>query len=380
MNISNSYISNTSSNSILGAALSHIRNKIDTQEEDIEPSVNKTQYIFNTSYSSEFGFRTDENGFFEQDFNMKASLPFDYKINIKSVQSIAKELLKQDEDLSLSKLDITSIINKYYNSLKSVEKEFSTNSNDYLSRAEISKLNQGFSTQNGNISGELIKIYENISDINEIKRQNKILNPLNLGMKIVDFSFEDAVYNNSNNELLKPYMNKDGDISKAGLLMNFIHRDLQTQNENELFIEPIKLNLNAHKNLQNMLEKEGLFEDYVIQQNSKTMSFDLYLYVNGVNKQNTNKDKLENLYNQYISYQRGVNIKEFVNSSSIFSLYTEALSKEFSSLRSSFTNLDEESLQNVSNDIKNLNENYIKQREKQANFSKLIKSYISVMQ
>ena len=216
--------------------------------------------------------------------------------------------------------------------------------------------------------------------MNEIKRQNKILNPLNLGMKLVDFSFEEAVYNNSNNELLKPYMNKDGDISKAGLLINFIHRDLQTQNENEFFIEPIKLNLNAHKNLQNMLEKEGLFEDYVIEQNSNTMSFDLYLYVNGVNKQNTNKDKLENLYNQYISYQRGVNIKEFVNSSSIFSLYTEALSKEFSSLKSSFSNLDEENLQSVSNDIKNLNENYIKQREKQANFSKLIKSYISVMQ
>ena len=378
MNINSSYTNNT--NNILTSALSYIQNKTEIREDNFQPQINKESIIFTQSYGSEFGFRTDSEGFFEQDFNMQAGLPFSYKINIKSIENIAKELLKQDEDLSIKKLDITGLVNTYFNALKSIEKEFSTQANEYLSRSEISRLNQGFSTESGEFSDELMKIYESMKEMKELRSLNKNLNTLNLGIKIFDFGFEDAIYNNSNNELLKPYMNENGDISKSGLLMNFIHSNLSTENEANFFIEPIKLGLDSHKNLRKMLEKESLFQAYIKDQNSSNMSFDLYLYVNGVNKQNTSKQKLENLYSQYLSKQRDVNIKDFVNSSSIFSLYTQLLNEDFSSLKNSLANTDKESLQSISADIKGLNEAFLRQREKQANFNRVIKSYLSIMQ
>lgn len=381
MNISNSYANSTASSSLLSTALSSVKSKtFEENNTEFNSDINKTYIIHNSqSYASEYGFRTNEQGFFEKDFNMFASLPFDYDIHIKSVQSIAKELLRQDPELNPVKIDIASVVNKYYNSLKSIESEFQTNDNAMLSRIEISKLNQGFSTKNGELDSELIRIYNTSDEIKEAKKLNNTFTPLNLGIKITDFAFDEAINNNSTNELLKPYMNENGDISKSGLLMNFIHKDLKEANDNNFFIEPVKLSLNAHKNLQKLLNNEDSFKSYILEQNSQNMSFDLYLYVNGVNKQNTSKDKLDTLYQQYIGYQRGVNIKEFVNSSSIFSLYTESLNKEFQKLNTFFSE-KQDNLEQISNDVKTLNEKFIQARQKQAAFSNIIKSYIGVMQ
>ena len=129
-----------------------------------------------TSFMSEFGFRVNEQGIFDKDFNKAANIPESYEINIKSVQSIAKELSRQDGELS--KLEIPEVINKYFSTLRSVEGEFATSSNSPLSRNEITTLNQGFSTQSGEFEGIINRIYADYAQLDKARTHNRILNPL----------------------------------------------------------------------------------------------------------------------------------------------------------------------------------------------------------
>ena len=110
-----------------------------------------------TSFMSEFGFRINERGIFDKEFNKAANLPESYEINIKSVQSIAK-VLANDES-SASKLDMPELISRYFSTLRSVEGEFASADNASLSRGEIASLNQGFSTQSGEFDGIINRIY-----------------------------------------------------------------------------------------------------------------------------------------------------------------------------------------------------------------------------
>lgn len=61
---------------------------------------------YEASYASEFGFRINEQGFFEKDLNKTAALPLDYDINIKSIREISKQLIKLDENLNYNKIDL----------------------------------------------------------------------------------------------------------------------------------------------------------------------------------------------------------------------------------------------------------------------------------
>ncbi|ECR2099949.1 hypothetical protein F0M95_08740, partial [Campylobacter jejuni] len=108
------------------------------------------------------------------------------------------------------------------------------------------------------------------------------------------------------NEILKPYLTKNAEVSKSGLLMNFIYHDIKTQNEKEFnfFMKPATLELSSHQNLQKILKGETDIEDYIKKENEKKMSFDLYLYVNGVDKKTSTQDKLSVFFQQYINYQK----------------------------------------------------------------------------
>ena len=89
MNISNSYANSTASSSLLSTALSSVKSKtFEENNTEFNSDINKTYIIHNSqSYASEYGFRTNEQGFFEKDFNMFASLPFDYDIHIKACKA-----------------------------------------------------------------------------------------------------------------------------------------------------------------------------------------------------------------------------------------------------------------------------------------------------
>lgn len=365
-------------------ALNLIKDKKGSNLEENENNLENLNYIFNTtSYASEFGFRIDERGFFEKDLNKIANIPGSYNINIKSVRNIAKELTRQDATLNYNKIDLPYLLNSYYSSLKSVNLEFSENDNANLSRDMISKFATGFSTENGEFLGKISRIYNNQEELNSTLNKTLSLNTLMLDNKITNFHFDRALNNTSSNEILKPYLTKNAEVSKSGLLMNFIYHDIKTQNDNELnfFMKPASLDLNAHTNFQKILRGEMDIKDYIKQQNEQKMSFDLYLYVNGVDKKTASQDKLSVFFQQYVNYQKDIDLREFANSSSIFQIYIDENHSEFNSLKEEYQsqNKDLEKLDNANNMRSSSIENFLDRRQKQANLNKILNSYLSVL-
>ncbi|EDJ8649626.1 hypothetical protein GFJ04_04845 [Campylobacter coli] len=365
-------------------ALNLIKDKKGSNLEENENNLENLNYIFNTtSYASEFSFRIDERGFFEKDLNKIANIPESYNINIKSVRNIAKELTRQDATLNYNKIDLPYLLNSYYSSLKSVNLEFSENDNANLSRDMISKFATGFSTENGEFLGKISRIYNNQEELNSTLNKTLSLNTLMLDNKITNFHFDRALNNTSSNEILKPYLTKNAEVSKSGLLMNFIYHDIKTQNDNELnfFMKPASLDLNAHTNFQKILRGEMDIKDYIKQQNEQKMSFDLYLYVNGVDKKTASQDKLSVFFQQYVNYQKDMDLREFANSSSIFQIYIDENHSEFNSLKEEYQsqNKDLEKLDNANNMRSSSIENFLDRRQKQANLNKILNSYLSVL-
>ncbi|HIH2134926.1 TPA: hypothetical protein ACYKIP_001592 [Campylobacter coli] len=365
-------------------ALNLIKDKKGSNLEENENNLENLNYIFNTtSYASEFSFRIDEKGFFEKDLNKIANIPESYNINIKSVRNIAKELTRQDATLNYNKIDLPYLLNSYYSSLKSVNLEFSENDNANLSRDMISKFATGFSTENGEFLGKISRIYNNQEELNSALNKTLSLNTLMLDNKITNFHFDRALNNTSSNEILKPYLTKNAEVSKSGLLMNFIYHDIKTQNDNELnfFMKPASLDLNAHTNFQKILRGEMDIKDYIKQQNEQKMSFDLYLYVNGVDKKTASQDKLSVFFQQYVNYQKDMDLREFANSSSIFQIYIDENHSEFNSLKEEHQsqNKDLEKLDNANNMRSSSIENFLDRRQKQANLNKILNSYLSVL-
>ncbi|EFT7213417.1 hypothetical protein HVH99_001489 [Campylobacter coli] len=365
-------------------ALNLIKDKKGSNLEENENNLENLNYIFNTtSYASEFSFRIDEKGFFEKDLNKIANIPESYNINIKSVRNIAKELTRQDATLNYNKIDLPYLLNSYYSSLKSVNLEFSENDNANLSRDMISKFATGFSTENGEFLGKISRIYNNQEELNSALNKTLSLNTLMLDNKITNFHFDRALNNTSSNEILKPYLTKNAEVSKSGLLMNFIYHDIKTQNDNELnfFMKPASLDLNAHTNFQKILRGEMDIKDYIKQQNEQKMSFDLYLYVNGVDKKTASQDKLSVFFQQYVNYQKDMDLREFANSSSIFQIYIDKNHSEFNSLKEEYQsqNKDLEKLDNANNMRSSSIENFLDRRQKQANLNKILNSYLSVL-
>ncbi len=365
-------------------ALNLIKDKKGSNLEENENNLENLNYIFNTtSYASEFSFRIDEKGFFEKDLNKIANIPESYNINIKSVRNIAKELTRQDATLNYNKIDLPYLLNSYYSSLKSVNLEFSENDNANLSRDMISKFATGFSTENGEFLGKISRIYNNQEELNSALNKTLSLNTLMLDNKITNFHFDRALNNTSSNEILKPYLTKNAEVSKSGLLMNFIYHDIKTQNDNELnfFMKPASLDLNAHTNFQKILRGEMDIKDYIKQQNEQKMSFDLYLYVNGVDKKTASQDKLSVFFQQYVNYQKYMDLREFANSSSIFQIYIDENHSEFNSLKEEYQsqNKDLEKLDNANNMRSSSIENFLDRRQKQANLNKILNSYLSVL-
>lgn len=365
-------------------ALNFIKDKEGSNLKENENNLENLNYIFNTtSYASEFGFRINEKGFFEKDLNKIANIPESYDINIKSVRSIAKELTRQDANLNYNKIDLPYLLNSYHSSLKSINLEFGENDNANLSRDMISKFSTGFSTENGEFLGKISRIYNTQEELDSALSKTLSLNTLMLDNKITDFHFDKALNNTSSNEILKPYLTKNAEVSKSGLLMNFIYHDIKTQNDNEFnfFMKPASLELNAHTNFQKILKGEMDIKDYIKQQNEQKMSFDLYLYVNGVDKKNTSQDKLSVFFQQYVNYQKDMDLREFANSSSIFQIYIDENHNEFNSIKEEYQsqNQDLKKLNNANHMRSSSIENFLDRRQKQANLNKILNSYLSVL-
>ncbi|MFV0946775.1 hypothetical protein [Campylobacter jejuni] len=385
INSTNPYQNLTLSNPLQNSsALNLIKDNKALGQEKSENNLEQLNYIFNNiTYASEFGFRINEEGFFDKDLNKISNIPESYDINIKSIRSIAKELIKRDENLNYNKIDLPYLLNSYHSSLKSINSEFLQDDNAYLSRDLISKLSSGFSTENGEFLGKISRIYNNQEEINLALNNITNLNTLMLDNKITNFHFEKAINNTSSNEILKPYLTKNAEVSKSGLLVNFIYHDIKTQNEKEFnfFMKPATLELSSHQNLQKILKGEIDIEDYIKKENEKKMSFDLYLYVNGIDKKTTSQDKLSVFFQQYINYEKDMDLKEFANSSSIFQIYIDEIKKNFNEIKQEYNNQtkDKKILEEANKMRFDSIDGFLNRRQKQANLNKILNSYLSIL-
>lgn len=329
-----------------------------------------------TSFMSEFGFRINERGIFDKEFNKAANLPESYEINIKSVQSIAKVLV--NDETSASKLDMPELISRYFSTLRSVEGEFASADNASLSRGEIASLNQGFSTQSGEFDGIINRIYADTAQLKQARIDNKNLNPLGLDNKIIDFSFNSAIKNTANNEFIKPYINKSGEVSKSGLLMNFIYEN--AKKPSMLFVDALNLNLADHQKFYQMLDDENSLKNFISEQNKGGMSFDFYLYTQGINKEAISDERLLAAYQQYLTSVKKANIDNFANQSSIYQLYTQILMGKFNTMQSDYDTQSKSEVLALANEMRTKSaEGFAQARQRQASRETIIKSYKSIM-
>lgn len=329
-----------------------------------------------TSFMSEFGFRINERGIFDKEFNKAANLPESYEINIKSVQSIAK-VLANDES-SASKLDMPELISRYFSTLRSVEGEFASADNASLSRGEIASLNQGFSTQSGEFDGIINRIYADTAQLKQARIDNKNLNPLGLDNKIIDFSFNSAIKNTANNEFIKPYINKSGEVSKSGLLMNFIYEN--AKKPSMLFVDALNLNLADHQKFYQMLDDENSLKNFISEQNKGGMSFDFYLYTQGINKEAISDERLLAAYQQYLTSVKKANIDNFASQSSIYQLYTQILMGKFNTMQSDYDTQSKSEVLALANEMRTKSaEGFAQARQRQASRETIIKSYKNIM-
>ncbi|EAK3365017.1 hypothetical protein BGG38_04755 [Campylobacter lari] len=334
---------------------------------------------YKVTYASEFGFRINEQGFFEKDLNKTAALPLDYDINIKSIREISKQLIKLDENLNYNKIDLPRLLNTYHNTLKTINPQFQNNDNDFLSKTQISELNQGYSYT---YEGKILKVYENAKSLQNAKETNKNLNTLMLDNKIGDFAFNASIENTASNPIIKPYLNHQGAVSKSGLLLNYIYHDLKEQNHQKtnFFLSPIELDISSNVNFQKLMRGQMSIQDYLSESNKEKMSFDLYLHINGVDKNNTSEDKLSVFFQQYINYQHSINMQEFANSSSIYSLYSEQISKDFEALKKEFNQNDSNiDLEKINTQKELLDTQFLENRKRQASINKILHSYLNAM-
>lgn len=329
-----------------------------------------------TSFMSEFGFRINERGIFDKEFNKAANLPESYEINIKSVQSIAK-VLANDES-SASKLNMPELISRYFSTLRSVEGEFASADNASLSRGEIASLNQGFSTQSGEFDGIINRIYADTAQLKQARIDNKNLNPLGLDNKIIDFSFNSAIKNTANNEFIKPYINKSGEVSKSGLLMNFIYEN--AKKPSMLFVDALNLSFADHQKFYQMLDDENSLKNFISEQNKGGMSFDFYLYTQGINKEAISDERLLAAYQQYLTSVKKANIDNFASQSSIYQLYTQILMGKFNTMQSDYDTQSKSEVLALANEMRTKSaEDFAQARQRQASRETIIKSYKSIM-
>lgn len=329
-----------------------------------------------TSFMSEFGFRINERGIFDKEFNKAANLPESYEINIKSVQSIAK-VLANDES-SASKLDMPELISRHFSTLRSVEGEFASADNASLSRGEIASLNQGFSTQSGEFDGIINRIYADTAQLKQARIDNKNLNPLGLDNKIIDFSFNSAIKNTANNEFIKPYINKSGEVSKSGLLMNFVYEN--AKKPSMLFVDALNLSFADHQKFYQMLDDENSLKNFISEQNKGGMSFDFYLYTQGINKEAISDERLLAAYQQYLTSVKKANIDNFASQSSIYQLYTQILMGKFNTMQSDYDTQSKSEVLALANEMRTKSaEGFAQARQRQASRETIIKSYKSIM-
>ena len=223
---------------------------------NLEQNIKVSTKVATKQTSSEIlGYKVDKDGYFTDEFNKQAGIPSDYKIHSSTLESLIRIETQPDYmQRTFDSIDILKTVNNAYKILSQVVGEDTLNSKDSFSLDEIRNFPQGFSYNRQSM--QVTKIHNSIYDFDaaaaassfNYKESNKqmistlFFNP--------SFSGGDGrqplkpttdIFNNNNGGkesvgsgvFMDPhgekYTNKDGSITKGGLIAAVINNNLDVR-------------------------------------------------------------------------------------------------------------------------------------------------------
>ena len=212
-----------------------------------------TKASTNQTSSEVLGYKVDKDGYFTDEFNKQAGIPSDYKIHSSTLESLVRIETQSDYmQRTFDSIDILKTVNNAYKILSQVVGEDTLNSKDSFSLDEIRNFPQGFSYNRQSM--QVTKIHNSIhefgsaaADFNGKESNKQMISTLFFNPS---FSGGDGrqplkpttdIFNNNNggkeNTVIgvfmdphgEKYTNKDGSITKGGLIAAVINNNLDVR-------------------------------------------------------------------------------------------------------------------------------------------------------
>ena len=229
-----------------------------TYTQSYKASINSKQVVTlgtatNQTSSEVLGYKVDKDGYFTDEFNKQAGIPSDYKIHSSTLESLVRIETQSDYmQRTFDSIDILKTVNNAYKILSQVVGEDTLNSKDSFSLDEIRNFPQGFSYNRQSM--QVTKIHNSIhefgsaaADFNGKDSSKSMISTLffnpsfNGGDGRQPLKPTTDIFNNNNGGkesvgsgvFIDPhgerYTNKDGSITKGGLLAAVINSNLDVK-------------------------------------------------------------------------------------------------------------------------------------------------------
>ncbi|WP_149709310.1 Cj0814 family flagellar-dependent secreted protein [Campylobacter concisus] len=218
---------------------------------NLEQNIKVSTKVATKQTSSEIlGYKVDKDGYFTDEFNKQAGIPSDYKIHSSTLESLIRIETQPDYmQRTFDSIDILKTVNNAYKILSQVVGEDTLNSKDSFSLDEIRNFPQGFSYNRQSM--QVTKIHNSIhefgsaaADFNGKDSSKSMISTL-----FFNPSFDGGdgrqplkpttdIFNNNNGGkesvgsgvFMDPhgeeYTNKDGSITKGGLIAGVLNHNL----------------------------------------------------------------------------------------------------------------------------------------------------------
>ena len=207
----------------------------------------------NQTSSLVLGYKVDKDGYFTDEFNKQAGIPSDYKIHSSTLESLVRIETQSDYmKRTFDSIDILKTVNNAYKILSQIVGEDTLNSKDSFSLDEIRNFPQGFSYNRQSM--QVTKIHNSIHEFGSAAADfnGKESNKQMISTLFFNPSFKGGdgrqplkpttdIFNNNNGGkesvgsgvFIDPhgerYTNKDGSITRGGLLAAVINSNLDVK-------------------------------------------------------------------------------------------------------------------------------------------------------
>ena len=221
---------------------------------NLEQNIKVSTKVATKQTSSEvLGYKVDKDGYFTDEFNKQAGIPSDYKIHSSTLESLVRIETQSDYmQRTFDSIDILKTVNNAYKILSQVVGEDTLNSKESFSLDEIRNFPQGFSYNRQSM--QVTKIHNSIHEFGSAAADfnGKESNKQMISTLFFNPSFDGGdgrqplkpttdIFNNNNGGkesvgsgvFMDPhgekYTNKDGSITKGGLIAAVINNNLDVR-------------------------------------------------------------------------------------------------------------------------------------------------------